>query len=1203
MVLLYFCCRRRRHYKEMEPGTQQHSNSSKHLQQQDSPTESSLQQPGRYHMASDGKPYALVPPHPSMSADNVTCISGSRRSSSLVTSAAVVSRLRSPATESTWELLARLSRRGEAASSPLCGAATIRWTRQHQTQRSSTIRKIIQTTIEKVTMSLLWLLLLLAPHSVINSCGKRFRSLDTTIDCLPDALAVAQTPGMPDSLSCLVHVSGMAELNCDLCVIQYRRYGRRQCKAFALQDVCARVFPNASLSRFPFLLCHTYLDSAALALRQLFDGVWIPGVRADQGLRNLICRNGVQTNFAGENVVYDYVGAPPRLNGQNSFLNLVPASDFHWTGGLAWLYRIKRVPQSQPYLDFYNCDNGAMGASTWEWDGPGTLFFDSYGRLKPLVRVETRANRRLVVETREQWVDLGVSVSNLSGNAFMYYNRSFLDRAFFNYSRRAYLGAPARRCIRFGSSNSANSFWFRGQVKLIAVANSYRSADQINWLFDLRSARSRPANRQHRRLRLLRLRRQLRQPLEGRAEPEDSPVIAQSLSGTLQPSCTNDDAIDERRPDAEGEKRCPDGQLSSSCGGAAHHRHDRAGTGSDIQEAGNSGHSESAKPDGGNSDAAGEFCGQFGAAHGGAPGHYGKCGLWRQRIRSRSVGEEFGQHLNSESAAVNTQNQRDRATVVATAVLMAPESDQLRQAGSASKQQGGGTQARPDAVHEGRNCEWRSSGLIRAAPNPERPIGCRTPDRTGRLGTASQTQLAVAAAQVTRRLRTCPDRQVGSRRPADRASRAEALRLATQTPAGNLMEAAATTESLGRHARLCRRQVGRASGGSLRRRCRLRRRHCGKSSPALQLRSGRSRTARNHADAKTAMQTKRRFSGRNGSMNGTVAVAEYDEVSGVGALDAGSQRQRWLRRRKQDRKGQFCSLIQNESMDLLSITVGLLAVLAVGWLISYMSGQRRLPPGPPVVPVLGSFPFMKFPLRNWLRQAKQRYGAVCSFQLNGRQVVFLNTYEAVKEAFVTQGALFSGRPRHIFSTRVMGNSGLVMTDGPSWKRHRRFSLQVLRDCGFGKIGSEDSIVKEALELAAALEETRGQPVSTGNPFGKAVSNVICMLVFGRRLATEDPTFDEKLALINKITQQGVSHPTLRSSVLVPLLTSLAPNFLMSMEAVKKSVKLFDEMFTFCQDEIEKKRSAYNLSDEPADYIEAYLAERNRIEQRDPSEAA
>ncbi|PAA72297.1 hypothetical protein BOX15_Mlig029877g1, partial [Macrostomum lignano] len=310
-----------------------------------------------------------------------------------------------------------------------------------------------------------------------------------------------------------------------------------------------------------------------------------------------------------------------------------------------------------------------------------------------------------------------------------------------------------------------------------------------------------------------------------------------------------------------------------------------------------------------------------------------------------------------------------------------------------------------------------------------------------------------------------------------------------------------------------------------------------------------------------------------------------------------------IRRRKQDRKGQFCSLIQNESMDLLSITVGLLAVLAVGWLISYMSGQRRLPPGPPVVPVLGSFPFMKFPLRNWLCQAKQRYGAVCSFQLNGRQVVFLNTYEAVKEAFVTQGALFSGRPRHIFSTRVMGNSGLVMTDGPSWKRHRRFSLQVLRDCGFGKIGSEDSIVKEALELAAALEETRGQPVSTGNPFGKAVSNVICMLVFGRRLATEDPTFDEKLALINKITQQGVSHPTLRSSVLVPLLTSLAPNFLMSMEAVKKSVKLFDEMFTFCQDEIEKKRSAYNLSDEPADYIEAYLAERNRIEQRDPSEAA
>uniref|UniRef100_A0A1I8GZK7 Cytochrome P450 n=1 Tax=Macrostomum lignano TaxID=282301 RepID=A0A1I8GZK7_9PLAT len=281
-------------------------------------------------------------------------------------------------------------------------------------------------------------------------------------------------------------------------------------------------------------------------------------------------------------------------------------------------------------------------------------------------------------------------------------------------------------------------------------------------------------------------------------------------------------------------------------------------------------------------------------------------------------------------------------------------------------------------------------------------------------------------------------------------------------------------------------------------------------------------------------------------------------------------------------------------MEPMTIALAVGAALFGYFAAKKLRSPSNLPPGPPAVPIFGSSLWIQFPMRCWILKTPQLYGQVCTFVLDGRRICVLNSYEAVREAFLTHSSNFSGRQVNIFTTKVLGNSGLLAGDGPKWKQLRRFSLQALRDFGFGKSGSEETIAREAQELIAALESSNGQPTSTSVPFNKAVSNVICSLVFGSRVADEDPSFEEKLSLINKLTQTSAEsrHPLL--TITMAFQRFLSPELVLSMPFPKKMVGIFNSVFNFCQGQIDAKEAAYNTADEPRDYIEAFLAERHRL---------
>ena len=103
----------------------------------------------------------------------------------------------------------------------------------------------------------------------------------------------------------------------------------------------------------------------------------------------------------------------------------------------------------------------------------------------------------------------------------------------------------------------------------------------------------------------------------------------------------------------------------------------------------------------------------------------------------------------------------------------------------------------------------------------------------------------------------------------------------------------------------------------------------------------------------------------------------------------------------------------------LSITTVFLGLFILSLLYLKFKSQdgvknHRLPPGPFSLPLLGTLPFLGVDIRDPLRRLSKDYGDVFTVYFGSRRVIVLNSYEAIKEAFVKQGNLLAGRPQDLF---------------------------------------------------------------------------------------------------------------------------------------------------------------------------------------------
>uniref|UniRef100_A0ACB8FBS3 Uncharacterized protein n=1 Tax=Sphaerodactylus townsendi TaxID=933632 RepID=A0ACB8FBS3_9SAUR len=204
------------------------------------------------------------------------------------------------------------------------------------------------------------------------------------------------------------------------------------------------------------------------------------------------------------------------------------------------------------------------------------------------------------------------------------------------------------------------------------------------------------------------------------------------------------------------------------------------------------------------------------------------------------------------------------------------------------------------------------------------------------------------------------------------------------------------------------------------------------------------------------------------------------------------------------------------------------------------------------------------------------YGKVFTVWTGMTPLVVLNGYKAVSEGLVSEEV--SGRPLTPFLGAMMGDKGVFLTNGHTWKQQRRYAFTVLRIMA---TTIQQRIQEEADHLTKVLTSKQGLTFGPKTDMIHAVANVICAAVFGHRFSKEDESFNKMIEAVYSIISSSYTS--------WGMLYDSFPKIMHHLPGVhQKVLKRSDFLHEVVRKEVQSHKAKWKEGDRPLDFIDFYL---------------
>lgn len=285
----------------------------------------------------------------------------------------------------------------------------------------------------------------------------------------------------------------------------------------------------------------------------------------------------------------------------------------------------------------------------------------------------------------------------------------------------------------------------------------------------------------------------------------------------------------------------------------------------------------------------------------------------------------------------------------------------------------------------------------------------------------------------------------------------------------------------------------------------------------------------------------------------------------------------------------IASLVTDSSTLQTSLVCIATFIFIIWWRTCASRSRVCLPPGPRGWPWVGYLPNVVYQMAWKKRETHEvigdlakTYGGACGLRLGAKNVVVLNGYEAIKEAF--QHPDMNDRPQNVMIKDIDDvGTGILYSSGDTWREIRKFTVTKLKSFGFGKRSFAENISTEIEFMNTEIAKLEGKPFFPRSLLEAGTLNVVSTIILGQRFEYDD---EQLVMILNNLRRNGSLIGAGGAILFLPFLTKFLRKAIMEYQTNLNTI------LNYIRGIVGQHQANFTPNYEH-DYIDAHLNEMHR----------